>query len=578
MTRYRSRFPFYPDDSDYKTNAPSYYEDLARKEKLIKLLAEKIWDYEEILADSLEEIEEVLKQVLNKIGEGFNQEIEDLLREWVDDGTLDHIINETLMNQKADKTEVEELGNQLTKKIEEFEKETNNKITSITSNISDLDETKTDKTTTAEIDSKLSSLKNSFDERTSPNHYYLTDPNKLQEGLNKAEGGVLFLKKQVYPVKDILRIKSNTTIIGNGATIKRESNQINSMITNDSDASIGGFNANENIEIYDLVFDGVKSTKSSIISFGHCKNIIVKNCEFKNLERMHFIEVNSSKNVLIENNNFHDYGINASGSEMLQIDLALSSAQFPWFGPYDGTPCEDLTIKNNVFNNTDRAIGTHSSGAKEFHKRITIKENNFINVRKEAIRGMDWAYVKIINNHFDDVYRGVQLDVRETRLNNVIIEDNYMFGKLNDENSRGIFIYGKDDSTLEINGGSIRGNRVKNFGSHGIGINYSRRWTISDNDVTSCGKSGILIYGGYEYIITGNNSLRNNVLEETDSDITVTRVPSQVVVTNNNTNTIRLTSGTRVSVFNNNINSELIKDDPDHITINNVIKGSLEVE
>src|SRR5699024_3623295 len=71
-------------------------------------LAKRIWEYDKILADSLEEIEEVLRQVIDKIGEGFNEEIYQLLVKWVEDGTLDHIINETLMNKKADITWVEE--------------------------------------------------------------------------------------------------------------------------------------------------------------------------------------------------------------------------------------------------------------------------------------------------------------------------------------------------------------------------------------------------------------------------------------------------------------------------------------
>ena len=102
------RYPRYPDDADYQTNAPSYYDDLARKNKLIKKLAKRIWEYDKILADSLEEIEEVLRQVIDKIGEGFNEEIYQLLVKWVEDGTLDHIINETLMNKKADITWVED--------------------------------------------------------------------------------------------------------------------------------------------------------------------------------------------------------------------------------------------------------------------------------------------------------------------------------------------------------------------------------------------------------------------------------------------------------------------------------------
>ena len=118
MTKhFRSRYPRYPDDSDYKTNASSYYDDLARKNKLIEILAEKIYGYEKVLAENLAEIERVLNAVIDKIGEGFNQEIVELLEQWILDGTLDHIINETLMNKKADKTELEALEIELTKRI-----------------------------------------------------------------------------------------------------------------------------------------------------------------------------------------------------------------------------------------------------------------------------------------------------------------------------------------------------------------------------------------------------------------------------------------------------------------------------
>src|SRR5699024_10259364 len=118
--KFNSRKPYYNDDSDYTTNAPSYYDDLARKNQLIKYLAKKIWEYEKTLNESLENIEKVLNEYIdivdgkleiidNVIGEGFNDVIEQLLREWVNDGTLNHIINEEIFNTKADVTYVDSL-------------------------------------------------------------------------------------------------------------------------------------------------------------------------------------------------------------------------------------------------------------------------------------------------------------------------------------------------------------------------------------------------------------------------------------------------------------------------------------
>src|SRR5699024_1965855 len=123
------RKPYYNDDSDYTTNAPSYYDDLARKNKLIKELALRIWDYDEELKDSLEHIEVTLNDYVSvidgkielidhKIGESYNDEIDILLREWVNDGTLNHIINEEIFNTKADKVFVDNEVERIDTKID----------------------------------------------------------------------------------------------------------------------------------------------------------------------------------------------------------------------------------------------------------------------------------------------------------------------------------------------------------------------------------------------------------------------------------------------------------------------------
>jgi len=115
VNKFNSRKPRYNDDSDYTTNAPTYYDDLARKNELIKYLAKRIWEYDKTLYERLEDIEDVLAQMIHKIGEGFNEEIRVLLVQWVEDGTLDHIINEVLFSE-------------LNKKIDDGLAKTNDKI------------------------------------------------------------------------------------------------------------------------------------------------------------------------------------------------------------------------------------------------------------------------------------------------------------------------------------------------------------------------------------------------------------------------------------------------------------------
>ena len=105
------RYPRYPDDADYQTNAPSYYEDLARKQKLIQLLAEKIWDYDERLDERLEDLENVLQDYLSQWDErieNLDDEVSHIFVTWLEDGTLEKIINHDVLGNKADKSFVDQ--------------------------------------------------------------------------------------------------------------------------------------------------------------------------------------------------------------------------------------------------------------------------------------------------------------------------------------------------------------------------------------------------------------------------------------------------------------------------------------
>lgn len=119
--------PKYHDDSDYNTNAPSYYEDLARKAKLIELLSKKIWEYENTLNESLEQIEKRLTDyitendsLMNERLENWDKKIEEmpeemrsLFVEWLNDGTLEQIINHDVLGNKADQSELDKTNTQL---------------------------------------------------------------------------------------------------------------------------------------------------------------------------------------------------------------------------------------------------------------------------------------------------------------------------------------------------------------------------------------------------------------------------------------------------------------------------------
>ena len=87
-----NRKPHYQSDSDYTTNAPSYYEDLSRKQQLIQELSEKIWQYDQILQAKLKEVEETLKKyadILDGKVEDFDNIILSKTENWLDENMED---------------------------------------------------------------------------------------------------------------------------------------------------------------------------------------------------------------------------------------------------------------------------------------------------------------------------------------------------------------------------------------------------------------------------------------------------------------------------------------------------------
>lgn len=100
-TANKTYYPFYSDNADYNTNAKSYYDDLARKQHLFEILAKRIWEYDEELAKRFEEWDRNLEE--------FPENVEKLLIEWINDGTLEHLINvelfDTIVENKSSDNE-----------------------------------------------------------------------------------------------------------------------------------------------------------------------------------------------------------------------------------------------------------------------------------------------------------------------------------------------------------------------------------------------------------------------------------------------------------------------------------------
>lgn len=129
---YNRYTPVYTKKANYNTNSPSYYDYLARVNEFLKMIGNRVEEYDEILAAKLKEISDRLDYYMeewDKRLEQFPENVENLLIEWLENGTLDDIINENIF---AD----------LNTKIENIETNINSRVSVLTQEIDQVGTTK----------------------------------------------------------------------------------------------------------------------------------------------------------------------------------------------------------------------------------------------------------------------------------------------------------------------------------------------------------------------------------------------------------------------------------------------------
>lgn len=350
----------------------------------------------------------------------------------------------------------------------------------------------------------------------------------LQSALDYLErrgGGTLTGPSGTYDARETLLIPSNVKFdMSAGMTIRRTANT-NAMILNKSGGTIGGYEANRNIRILDGTFDANGTDFPSPvthIAFGHCKNVTVKrNTIINGAGPWHGIEFNAVKNGHASNNNFRNGGGGLVGGEAIQLDAALDGGPFPWFGPYDDTPCFDIAIEDNIVEDWATGVGSHSVPVNPNlrHTKIRIIGNDF-KVTHNGISVLRWTDATIKSNRISGINQdltavdyssyGIRISfdangrTSAIRINDNII-DGFQRGRNNNGNSRGISISGDPNDLSRISRIWINDNYVLNSGRHAVGVDYSSNIQINNNEIATQEQVGIYLYGSVLCTVTGNH-------------------------------------------------------------------------
>lgn len=372
-----------------------------------------------------------------------------------------------------------------------------------------------------------------------------TDSTEALKNAFATRDAFIYFPEGNYIISDSIKINSNTYVYGYRAVIQNASS--NNMFINNSDGTIGGYSANNNITIDGLRFIGLNMVQT-IIAFSHAINIKILNCEFysnssnHDEQNWHLVEINSCKYVDINKCTFG--GTSTFKTEMLQLDVATEHDVFPWFGPYDKTPCSNINITNCFFyhpekygfetlETKDAAIGNHNGSDSSPINFVNIMGCAFSNVK--TIFKFEYLANSTISNNFAVNCQSGFAYSSSHIIKNVKIVDNTLIGNKDDYTEKASnSVLGRGISIGNLNGQLneniiVSGNTVQNFVSHGIAIN-GVICEICNNIIRSCGATGLYCgYDSYKCSYHDNIAQNNGALDTLAVDILVSQIKNENV-------------------------------------------------
>jgi len=371
--------------------------------------------------------------------------------------------------------------------------------------------------------------------------------NDDHDGLQKAldQKGYLYIPKGTYRTTKRLYIFDNTHIYCHpDARIWLDGDDYTIAQNGKPDDCFSGYNGNGNITIEGGIWDcggsndpDFKSLRAGFM-FAHGENITFRNVTIDNVYEVHHIEINSSKNVLIENCNFLKFYGGRTFAEAIQIDGAFNDANFPPFGTWDNTLCNGVTVQNCYFANHGAGIGTHVTKASMWHENINILYNKFENLKTHAIHLQNMKEVNIIGNNGKNMQTGVLLE----GCYDVIVSDN----TFKDCSGSGLqyanctFVRSEYNTIGRCANGTTQyqgskqntyvGNRISDCTANGLNFTGGDLELIEGNSVVNCASHGIFLHDTVTKTIVKDNILKDNQLSGISMNaVTLTKVKDNIV-------------------------------------------------
>lgn len=346
----------------------------------------------------------------------------------------------------------------------------------------------------------------------------VTSVDELRQAL--LQGGKIAVKSGDYYISNGLEYVSNTELYADGKVTF-----INSGLNHDImfkpklNGSEGKYTGVKNVTIKNIEFSGNGAiNKYGLFATAHGDNIKFLNCGFRYVNgSWHGVEINSSRNVTFENCTFEGYNVGCSAennaTEMVQLDYAGSSTQYPFTCNFDNTKCKDITFRDCSFIDIDTnitgAVGSHTYHEDYMPENVTFDNCSFLNI-DICIWAKGWQNTVISKCKAKNVATFFAVDkISEKYPVSYTISDCYYdgysrykkIGHMNDTNE-GRFIF-ELSPNIPTYLAKVSNCTIKSAFSHGIGCTM-KNGNITGCSVEWCGKNGIYVYGADGVSVTGN--------------------------------------------------------------------------
>jgi hypothetical protein len=317
--------------------------------------------------------------------------------------------------------------------------------------------------------------------------YYMV--RSYMEWFEKCGGGKLIFSPGTYTITNTIFVPSNVAIVfEDGVTVNKgtytgcnlaPSNSLFQLIRPSKGHSIGvygGYNGEKNIVFQGLgnaVIDMKYQAKSNCIQTGHNQNLTVSGITFRNVNGGHFIEMDATKNAIVQDCNFS----NITGDtirEAINLDTPdkVTGGFTANWSTYDCTANYNVLITRCTFSSMGRAVGTHNYSGNHTHDYVTITDNTLNNMYSYGIGMMNWRYAVVSNNTINGSSKAIA------------------------ENRSGILGYGVYGSTIKDNTISTykwgmlfkigQGTSAAEIAAYGKIYNYFSRENLGDLSTNYC--------------------------------------------------------------------------------------------